>query len=538
MVCQVIGHPETIEGLSDQGNYFEVFLVHDITTNTWYAYDPTEDPGLRWKQAFLDPANAGRGPGGLFDAANNGATIAVDTVVQDGDFVWNVSDLRNSTIFNAGVLEFNTLTQINTVETEVEINFTSGVLDIKGVIYKGFNENGQGIGGDYSNLPPNALVPRAYVDDAVSTVSGGGGPTNLSLGAITGTTIEVLSSTGTDINLPAVTTTNAGLMSATDKVKINALPSTVDGSETKVQAGTNVTVSGTGTIGSPYVINANGSGGATDLSLGTHNGTTLDVLSSTGTDVTLPAATTTLAGLMSATDKVKLDSAPTTDTNLANTNLVQTTARTYTFTGQNLSFLGGNDLLLQSNALRIGRAGNAETASIPTLSPNEAALPVDTAGFLRILNHNGTLKGTGYTSVTDLFNLVIRDQFTMQSVGSTLHTTTRYNSTTPLALTNVPTSLLTGYAFNANLNRGFVGINNNNVTTLVSNTTVVVESPTLARIKSANATIDVEPEVITLDPTNAGLIILENVGVYATVGDASALPTGALYSVNGVLYIK
>ena len=47
--------------------------------------------------------------------------------------------------------------------------------------------------------------------------------------------------------------------------------------------------------------------GVTDLSFGTHNTTSLVLLSSTGTDVTFLSATTSLAGLMSSTDKTKLD---------------------------------------------------------------------------------------------------------------------------------------------------------------------------------------------------------------------------------------
>ena len=47
----------------------------------------------------------------------------------------------------------------------------------------------------------------------------GSGPTNLGYVA---STRELTSSTGTDVFLPEVTTTNAGLLSAADKVKLNA----------------------------------------------------------------------------------------------------------------------------------------------------------------------------------------------------------------------------------------------------------------------------------------------------------------------------
>lgn len=47
--------------------------------------------------------------------------------------------------------------------------------------------------------------------------------------------------------------------------------------------------------------------GVTDLSIGTNNGTTLEIVSSSGDNVTISAATALLAGLLSATDKDKLD---------------------------------------------------------------------------------------------------------------------------------------------------------------------------------------------------------------------------------------
>jgi hypothetical protein len=52
-----------------------------------------------------------------------------------------------------------------------------------------------------------------------------------------------------------VTTTTDGFMSSTDKVKLNSLQN-ANGSETKIVAGTNTTVTGLGTTANPYVINA------------------------------------------------------------------------------------------------------------------------------------------------------------------------------------------------------------------------------------------------------------------------------------------
>ena len=64
-------------------------------------------------------------------------------------------------------------------------------------------------------------------------------------------------------------------------------------------------------MGGPIKILDASSGGATNLSIGTHNATTLEVVSSTGNNITLPqAGDSNKAGLMSDTDKDKLDEYP------------------------------------------------------------------------------------------------------------------------------------------------------------------------------------------------------------------------------------
>lgn len=61
-----------------------------------------------------------------------------------------------------------------------------------------------------------------------------------------------------------------------------------------------------------WVISTGGGGGgggsATNLGVANQTDSTIDITSSTGTSATLPAATEALAGLMSAQDKVALDS--------------------------------------------------------------------------------------------------------------------------------------------------------------------------------------------------------------------------------------
>jgi hypothetical protein len=191
---------------------------------------------------------------------------------------------------------------------------------------------------DSSSVLPTQAAVKGYVDTAVAAVTG---TTNLAIANHDNDSLDITSDTGTDITLPAATptagTNKAGLMTAADKTKL-------DGIETGAQAnvatnlsianhdndsldvlsstGTDITLpaatptSGTNLAGLMTAADKSKLDGieagaevnvATDLSLGTHDTDSIDILSSTGSDVTLPSATTSLAGLMSSADKTKLD---------------------------------------------------------------------------------------------------------------------------------------------------------------------------------------------------------------------------------------
>ena len=62
--------------------------------------------------------------------------------------------------------------------------------------------------------------------------SGGGGTTNLSIGSKTSTTLDIVSSDGTDATVPAVTTSEAGLSSAADKTKLDGIETSADVTDT------------------------------------------------------------------------------------------------------------------------------------------------------------------------------------------------------------------------------------------------------------------------------------------------------------------
>ena len=171
--------------------------------------------------------------------------------------------------------------------------------------------------------------------------------TNLAEGTATNTTVKVTSSDGTDATLASASTSRAGLMSKAkfDEVEVN----------------------------NKKVTNA-----ATALSTGTVTGTTYGITSDGGSDdVILAAASTTDAGVMSASDKVKL-------------NNIDTNANDYTLTIADVkAVLGGG---MPSNTLSIGDANDTITIG------NDLVV-------------TGDLTVSGTTTTLDVTNLDIEDQF-------------------------------------------------------------------------------------------------------------------------------
>jgi hypothetical protein len=144
----------------------------------------------------------------------------------------------------------------------------------------------------------------------LQTFGGGGGgtvslPTNLTFSR-TPTTVTVLSDTGADATLPSADGTNAGVMSAADKAKLDS----VQVGATDDQTGSEIVTAINGFLGSTVWQSGGGGGAATNLTF-SRTIDTLTVLSDTGTDATLPEATNLLAGVLTGTNKGKLDSVET-----------------------------------------------------------------------------------------------------------------------------------------------------------------------------------------------------------------------------------
>ena len=147
--------------------------------------------------------------------------------------------------------------------------------------------------------------------------------THLTIGTKTATTLEIESSTGDDVVLPAATTTEAGLETAADKTLLSTLPA-VWVSATIYATGAQRSWQGLiyECIADRQITDTDDpatdstgwapltSSGTTDLAIGTVSTTTVQVTSSTGTNATIPAATTSAAGVLSAADKSYLAAPP------------------------------------------------------------------------------------------------------------------------------------------------------------------------------------------------------------------------------------
>jgi hypothetical protein len=151
----------------------------------------------------------------------------------------------------------------------------------------------------------NGAEPNPSAAEIVTLINGelggtgwqsSGGATNLTTDR-DATTVTVLSDTGTDAILPAATTSLAGVMTASDKTKLDGIESGATGDMT----GGEIVSAINAELGS-----SNWQAGATNLTF-SRDATTVTVLSDTGTDAVLPAATTSLAGVLSAADKSLID---------------------------------------------------------------------------------------------------------------------------------------------------------------------------------------------------------------------------------------
>jgi hypothetical protein len=237
-----------------------------------------------------------------------------------------------------------------------------------------------------------------------------GGATNITIGNMLADTFDVQSSTGTDATLTGATALKAGILVASDKVLIDTIPSKLETVNLTAGAQTATTYEIANSGGANLVLPAVGANAglmtaadktlldslptATNLSLGTIGANTVDILSSSGDDITFPAVTQSSAGCMTAADKTLLDGLPTEDTNILTSALPLPAA-----TANRDIDLGGNALNFQNVTTFTATAATQVVLTTPIISAPNARVDIST---LRVDSGTGyvTLAATGDANYT------------------------------------------------------------------------------------------------------------------------------------------
>lgn len=303
-------HMHAVDDLSD----VDVVTVAD---NEVLQYDSTAG---KWQNVTLGPTDVGAAPAShqhtLSDITDSGTSAGLDVAATGNAAAGQVVKGNDTRLTDARTptTHTHTLSDITDSGTAAELDVPTSGNAAAGEVVKGddsrltdartptththtksnitdFNE------GDYATGAEGALAASAVQpadianflpsidEDDMASNSAAHLPTQQSVKAYvtavnvdtdlgyTASTRVLTSSTGTDVTLPEATTTNSGLMSDTDKTKIDGIAT---GAEVNVD---------------------------TDLS---YTPSTRELASSTGINVTLPEAGTD-PGLMAAADKTKLD---------------------------------------------------------------------------------------------------------------------------------------------------------------------------------------------------------------------------------------
>lgn len=239
--------------------------------------------------------------------------------------------------------------------------------------------------------------------------------------------VTVVSSTGTDAVISAATDLVAGVMVPAQVAKLAGIPVGPELAEliqdniaTFLQAGTNITLS-YNDVANTLTINATGGGGAgvTNLST-TVTATTVVVVSDTGADATLVAATGSVAGLMLPAQVTKLAGVATGATaNATDAQLRDRATHTGTQLSSTISDLntrlgttGNLGTLAQQHANAIAASGGAIDGT--TIGSTTRA-----AGSFTDIDSNGvlTMSGVGGRIKGDLSSSTTSGRLLFQSIG-------------------------------------------------------------------------------------------------------------------------
>ena len=198
------------------------------------------------------------------------------------------------------------------------------------------------------------------------------------------TTNDTVTIAATDTTYSDATTSASGLMSSSDKTKLNGIAA---GAEVNQNAFSNVKVGST-------TVAADGKTDTLELVAGSNvtltPDATNDKVTIAATDTTYSAATTSTAGLMSASDKTKLDGIATGAT--ANTGTVTSVATGVGLTGGTITGSGTIKAKLKSET-----AATNDSATPTNTASRQYAVTPDKSGYLSV---NVPWENTTYSTAT------------------------------------------------------------------------------------------------------------------------------------------
>ncbi len=427
----------------------------------------TSDTGSNATIPLADGTNAG-----LFSATEKSKLANIEAGAKDDQNASEVSSSASGNLTSTnvqGALEelqgdidglegaTNTLSKTQTSAVEIDIDIEN---DLTG--------NSSGITLDAATTSVAGVMTAADKTklDGIATGAEVNVDTNLSEGTTTTTSVNVNSSTGTNATLAQASSLRAGVLSSAkfDEIEANTLKvsdinhnvttnlsegtTTTTSVDVNSSDGTNATLaqassSRAGVLSSAKFdeIVANTlkeTNVSTNISV-VENATTVSINSSDGTDDTIAAATQSLAGVMTATDKTKLDGiAAGAEANVADVlTSIGISANVITYTDEL-----GNDTTIDlatylddSNLARLTSGSINGSTGIATFTRDDAStFTIDMSAFLDAITLNNTLTSTSTTEgLTAAQGKVLKDLIDGLNVGTGTNTGDEVQATTTVA---------------------------------------------------------------------------------------------------------
>lgn len=305
--------------------------------------------------------------------------------------------------------------------------------------------------------------------------------------------------------------------------------------DTLVSASNIKTVNGNSLLGSGDLA-VGGGGGNTNLSVANRTTTTLDVVSDTGTDATIPQVTTSLAGLMSGADKTKLDGVATGATaNSADAVLFARANHTGTQTASTISdFNTAADARITAAVGVSVQAYDGDLAAIAGLAGTSGLArktaantwSLDTAAYLtanQTITATGDATGSGTTSIAlTIPNNTITNAKAADMAANTLKGNNTGSSADPADLTVAQVKTLLAYT-STDLS-DFTEAAQDAVGAMVNSTLVYVDgTPSLGRAAiTGDVTISAGSNAATIPDGTVTFAKMQNITTSRILGRTTA----------------